>query len=89
MRGEGLNIQSIRMFESKVDADAYAADNSVLGELLRGDANCDGRINLKDVSNILRRSAGWQVETDTGAADYNADGEVNLRDARAIILLLA
>lgn len=51
--------------------------------------NCDGRINLKDVSNILRRSAGWQVETDTGAADYNADGEVNLRDARAIILLLA
>lgn len=89
VRGEGLNIQSIRMFESKVDADAYAADNSVLGELLRGDANCDGRINLKDVSNIIRRSAGWQVETDTGAADYNADGEVNLRDARAIILLLA
>lgn len=52
-----------------------------------GDANCDGRVNVRDARTILRYVAGLigESDLDLDAADYNGDGRVNVRDARAIL----
>lgn len=57
-------------------------------EILRGDVNCDGVVNLRDVSTLIRYFAGWSVIIDRAASDYNSDGKVNSKDASSIIRYL-
>ena len=52
-------------------------------EILLGDANGDGEIDMKDVL-LLRRYISGMVDIDVAVADVNGDGEVNMKD----ILLL-
>lgn len=52
---------------------------------IMGDANGDGKVDLKDVSAVLRRCAGWNVSINETQADMNQDGFVTLKDAAAII----
>lgn len=59
-------------------------DNPKAG--IAGDANGDGKVNLKDASAIIRKSASWDVDPFyEDLANVNTDTVVNLKDASAII----
>lgn len=49
----------------------------------------DGTTSLRDVSLIIRRVAGYNVDIDTFCADVNLDDEINLKDVSLIIRNLA
>lgn len=51
---------------------------------IAGDANADGRVNLKDVFCIRKRCAGFTVTIDTAASDVDQDGNVNMKDVLLI-----
>ncbi len=53
-----------------------------------GDANGDGKINLSDVSVILKHIAKWQIEIDP-LADFDENGKVNLNDASLVLKYIA
>ena len=62
---------------------------------LIGDAENDGKLNIKDATNIQKFIAGlgnvWEYDNKlyNDAADFNGDGKVNVRDATAIQKKLA
>ncbi len=53
---------------------------------LLGDADCDGKVNVKDATAIQKHVAGLIALTDEGvvAADVDANDNVNVKDATAI-----
>jgi hypothetical protein len=53
-------------------------------EILPGDANGDGVVNIKDSALIRRYAAGWDVDIDITASDVNADGVVNIKDSALV-----
>ena len=62
-----------------IDENGILMDEAVLYNI--GDANGDGKINAKDVSNVLKVAASWSgIDLDETAADVNGDGTVNLKD---------
>ena len=74
--------------------DEYDADCNVCGDIrevpekpadvLYGDANGDGAVNINDVILLQKFIAKWDVSLDAASADANADGSVNIND---VILL--
>lgn len=58
-------------------------------EILRGDANNDGKINVRDCAFIASKLAQGKTNELTPAADINGDGKVNVRDAAALASSLA
>ncbi|MBR3988325.1 MAG: hypothetical protein IKK10_03375 [Clostridia bacterium] len=56
-----------------------------------GDANHDGKVNIKDATAIQKHLANLiaLTETDKTAADFNGDGEITIKDATAIQKYLA
>ena len=66
---------------SKLD-EVYAG----IPEVLRGDVNGDGEVDMMDVRKICEHIVGVNTLTDTQlkAADVNADGEVDMMDVRWI-----
>ena len=59
-------------------------------EVVYGDVNSDGNINLSDVSKILQAIAKWEI-TDYNelAADVNSDSTVNLSDVTVMLRHIA
>jgi len=57
--------------------------------LIAGDANSDGKINLTDVSTILKNAAKWTVDITMDAADADVSGKVNLADASTLLKYIA
>lgn len=66
-----------------------ASENDSLKAVIYGDVNRDGKVNAKDVSSMIRRSAGWNTDICTPACDVNADGAVNAKDISLILRKLA
>lgn len=58
-------------------------------QVVSGDANKNGRLDLRDALLILQYDAGWQVSLNSYAADFNADGQINAGDALAVLTELA
>ncbi|MBQ2824709.1 MAG: dockerin type I repeat-containing protein [Clostridia bacterium] len=62
---------------------------------LIGDAENDGKLNVRDATNIQKFIAGlgnaWEYDNELyyDTADFNGDGKVNVRDATAIQKVLA
>lgn len=54
-----------------------------------GDATGDDKVNLADVSLILKHIAKWDVTLDTDAADVTGDDKVNLADVSLILKKIA
>ena len=73
------------------EVDFYVVDGEItVTELILGDSNTDGSIDLKDVVIINRwLVGGWDVTLDETSADVNKDGTVNLKDAVIIRRYLA
>ena len=60
-------------------------------DILIGDANLDGTINIKDVTAIQRHCAEYESLTGNAAtaADVDGDGSITVNDATCIQLYLA
>lgn len=56
---------------------------------IRGDANKDSSVNMKDILLIRKYMAHIDVEIDLNLADYNNDGLVNMKDILGIRKLMA
>lgn len=72
-------------------AEDYAKDNEIDFVVLKnegktGDADLDGKITVKDATQIQKHIAGIVTIDDTvlGFADVNGDGDVNIKDATMI-----
>ncbi len=57
--------------------------------IMLGDANLDGKINVRDAATIASALAKGTVKNIPISADYNNDGSINVRDAAAIASWLA
>lgn len=74
----------------------YAAGREMLGmkyevssSLIDGDANGDGKFNVRDAAFVASNLAkGIKMEV-SNATDYNGDGKINVRDAAAMARALA
>ena len=54
-----------------------------------GDCNNDGKVNLADVTLVLKKVAKWDIEFNTDLADVNKDGNINLSDVTLIMKYVA
>ncbi|MGN1480724.1 dockerin type I repeat-containing protein [Porcipelethomonas sp.] len=65
--------------------------NFVSGNYVLGDANGDGKFDIRDAAWVARNLAsGVEITVETNpAADFNQDGKVNVRDAAAMARDLA
>lgn len=54
-----------------------------------GDIDNNGTINLKDVTQLQKYLAGWDVKVATEYCDVNADGKINLKDVTHLQKYLA
>lgn len=53
-------------------------------KIILGDADGDGKVNVKDATAIQKQVAGFEITIDTTAADADLNGTVNVKDATAI-----
>ncbi len=70
----------------------YATGASTLAatsKAVKGDANGDGKLDVRDAAYIAQKLSKGLGSTISLTADYNADGKVNVRDAAAIAKKLA
>ena len=58
-------------------------------EIILGDANGDGKLNVRDAAYIARMLSQGRAEELPPSADFNQDGKVNVRDAAAIAIYIA
>lgn len=61
-----------------------AVDVNIAKDII-GDANDDGKVNLKDVAAIIKNNAGYGNKINESQADINQDGYVNNKDAAQMI----
>ena len=68
----------------------YCAENGV-NAMQCGDANLDGKVNIRDATYIQKHVASIlkMTETESLRAETNFDGKINVRDATYIQKLLA
>ena len=57
--------------------------------LLYGDVNRDAKVNAKDVSQMVKKSAGNTVDLNETACDVTLDGSFNMKDAAQMLKKLA
>ncbi len=91
----GCDNVTVRCYTNSV-AHKYAVDNKIPyirldadSAVYHGDADGDGKINLNDVSMILKCIAKWEVSPNPDAADVTGDDKVNLMDASLILKYIA
>ena len=68
-------------------ADGYAFSDSCLVEVYteRGDVNCDGFVNISDVTALIDVLLGGDVNHSEENADCNNDGKMTISDVTALI----
>ena len=66
-------------------AETYATENGIPFIILAsGDANRDGKVNMKDLVLIQRYLNGWPIDIDLTACDLTGDNKVNMKDYVAL-----
>ena len=74
---------------TETSATEPAATETGVREILLGDANDDGSVNMKDVLVMRKALAGIEVSVNNFNADVNQDDSVNMKDVLQIRKLLA
>ncbi len=64
--------------------DETTPDETTPDECLLGDADGDGKVNVKDATAIQKYAAGFEITLCEACADVDADTKVNVKDATAI-----
>ena len=72
----------------ETDVTATATGTGV-ADIIYGDANNDGVVNMKDVLTLRKYIAGIEVEIDLATADANADGDINMKDVLSVRKFIA
>lgn len=86
---EGCKNVTVTCYKDSA-AHSYAEKNKIsFNAIAPGDANLDGKVNLKDATLILQHIDGWTVTADTYSADVNDDGKVNIQDVTLILQYIA
>lgn len=67
----------------------FSNTEKITVEILRGDANLDSKVNVRDCAAIATALAQGTADKLPEEADYNSDGKINVRDAAAIASFLA
>ena len=62
---------------------------NVVDDIMPGDANGDGYINMRDALCLRKHLAGWDVYAALSALDVNGDGSVNMKDTLLLFKYLA
>lgn len=70
-----------------VDLNAMTVVFSKENEQIVGDVNCDGRVNVSDVSTLINMILGMETMNQE-SADVNADGRVNVSDVATLINII-
>ncbi len=92
---ENYTITNVKNIEITIGDDSSSTDPSDPSEgegddFLLGDANLDGKVNVRDCAFIASALAkGTAADLPQKNADYNQDGKVNVRDAAALAADLA
>ncbi len=79
--GEGVTTLTVTTPEGFSDSfDIYVGVEPPQEEIIPGDIDGTGEVDLSDVTNIARYFAGWDVDVNESALDVDGDGLVNLND---------
>lgn len=78
-----------KVFNTCLFCGEKTGDEIITDDVVYGDSNGDGAVDLSDVTLLLKHLASWEVEIDNKSADVNADGDVNLADATLLLKHLA
>ncbi|MGN0613676.1 MAG: dockerin type I repeat-containing protein, partial [Porcipelethomonas sp.] len=84
--GISVDTNDDGVYDTEVETDTPAADDT---DAVIGDANQDGKLNVRDAAFIAQKLAQGKSGELPKAADYNEDGNINVRDAAAIAKFLA
>ena len=75
--------------ETTTETTTTTTETKPIAETVVGDANGDGKLNVRDAANIAYMLATGKVDQLPEEADFNGDGKINVRDAAAIAKFLA
>lgn len=78
-----------KVFNTCLFCGTKVGDEIVSDDVVYGDANDDEKVDLSDVTLLLKYLAGWEVEINDKSADVNADGDVNLADVTLLLKYIA
>ena len=68
----------------------YVGSSAEIRSYIPGDINGDGRVDSRDVLNLLRHLSSWEgITVVKEALDVNGDGESDFRDATALLQYVA
>ncbi len=90
-----IDLTDVSQVTVTVNSDGYDSVNWALGniQMVRvpnpGDATDDGKVNIADVSLILKHIAKWDVDLNTDNADVTDDGKINLADVSLLLKHIA
>ena len=92
--GENLNVLLLDESEDVVlmyyDADGNRIITSADGKICQpGDVNCDGAVNVADVSAIITAMASGSADDTPATADVNGDGKVDVADIGSVIRIMS
>ncbi len=65
------------------------AGGTVTVGAISGDTDLNGKVNLSDVSAMLKHIAKWTVDIDMDAADADKNGKVNISDVSLVLKRIA
>ena len=57
----------------------------VINNVMYGDVNGDGKINIADYQRLVQWINGWDVDIDLLASDVNGDGKINIADYQRLV----
>lgn len=91
-RDNVITAENVYLAPESTDEDYSAAFEMLLSdfdspvdEFISGDANCDGNVNINDVTVIQRYVANIEVtDFSFGQSDVDADGKITIKDATLI-----
>ena len=88
------NLQDVRIYNYALSADEVKKSMSmnVEPDLLKGDVNADGAVDVADISAIIDVMASGATIPDasaSGRADVNGDGTVDVADISTVISIMA
>ncbi|MBR4881100.1 MAG: dockerin type I repeat-containing protein, partial [Clostridia bacterium] len=69
--------------------DVITAGEDSIKALVYGDVSRDGKVNLGDVTGILKNIAKWETTINLDAADVNKDAKINLADVTKMLKYIA
>ncbi len=91
----GLREGKVQVFLCKdadyIDTGAYLPLKLYEEPLLqKGDADENGKVNITDVSLMLKHIAKWSdITINTSSADYDSNGKININDVTAVMKKIA